>query len=262
MEVTGYELSRNWFDWAFENSEKISPAHAALYFYIIEHCNRLGWKDNFGLPTTMAMEAVGIRSYNTYIKVLNELIGWGFITMVQKSKNQYTANIVALSKFNKAPNKAFDKAIIKQTSKQLRSTDCIDKPVNNETNKPLNKVKPSASYEKKEVDLFYKACIPIWFKHRQGWRLTTKDGKGLKMLIEEISSRQKEIGEIPNPQNTAALLDLILSSLEGDFYKTASPHVLYGQFNTIYQKLKNKRNGTANHTHNTRAEEYANSPFR
>lgn len=129
--MNGYELSRIWFDWCFVNPDKISPNHSALYFFCIEHCNRLGWKDKFGLPTTMAMEAIGIKSYNTYKKTLTELVDFGFIKMVQLSKNQYSANIVALSNFNKAVDKALDKALIKHSTKQVKSTrqsnDSIDK---------------------------------------------------------------------------------------------------------------------------------------
>lgn len=131
--MNGYELSRNWFDWCFENPEKISPNHSALYFFCIEHCNRLGWKEKFGLPTTMAKEAIGIRSYNTYIKTLNELVEFGFIKMIEKSKNQFSSNIIALSNFDKAVNKALDKALIKHKTKQRESIDSIDKQ---ETTKP------------------------------------------------------------------------------------------------------------------------------
>ena len=56
--MNGYELSRSWFDFCFENPEKISPNHTALYFFCIEHCNRLGWKNKFGLPMEMAKEAL------------------------------------------------------------------------------------------------------------------------------------------------------------------------------------------------------------
>ena len=42
--LSGYELSRDWFDWCFEHSDEIRPTHTALYFFAIEHCNRLGWK--------------------------------------------------------------------------------------------------------------------------------------------------------------------------------------------------------------------------
>lgn len=130
--MNSYELSRKWFDWTFENPERINPNHTALYFFIIEHCNRLGWKEKFGLPTTMAKEAIGIRSYNTYINTLNDLVEFGFIKLIEKSKNQYSSNIVALSNFDKAPDKALDKALIKHTTKQRESNSSINKQ---ETNK-------------------------------------------------------------------------------------------------------------------------------
>jgi len=120
--MNSYELSRNFFDWSFENPHKVTPNHIALYFFCIEHCNRLGWKQNFGLPTTMAKEAIGIRSYNTYIKTLNDLVDFGFIIMIEKSKNQYSSNIIAISNFNKAHDKALDKAMIKHMIKQDEST--------------------------------------------------------------------------------------------------------------------------------------------
>ncbi len=122
MALKGYELSRNWFDFCFENPEKIKPNHTALYFFMIEHCNRLGWKEKFGLPTTMSMEAIGIKSYNTYINTFNELAEFGVIKIIEKSKNQYSANIIALSNFNKAPNKALDKALIKHGTKHCSIT--------------------------------------------------------------------------------------------------------------------------------------------
>jgi hypothetical protein len=125
--MNSYDLSRKWFDWSFENPERINPNHTALYFFIIEHCNRLGWKEKFGLPTTMAKEAIGIRSYNTYINTLNDLVEFGFVKLIEKSKNQYSSNIVALSNFNKAPDKALDKAMIKHGTKQHKSTDSINK---------------------------------------------------------------------------------------------------------------------------------------
>lgn len=141
--MSGYDLSRKWFDWCFENPERISPNHTALYFFIIEHCNRLGWKAKFGLPTTMVKEAIGIRSYNTYINTLNDLVDFGFVVMIEKSKNQYSSNIVALSNFDKAHDKALDKALIKHTTKQVESTgesiDSINKQetINKEQVHPL-----------------------------------------------------------------------------------------------------------------------------
>ena len=90
-----------------------------MYFFCIEHCNRLGWKEKFGLPTSMAMEAIGIKSYNTYKKTLDEIVSFGFIQMIETSKNQYSSNIIALSKKAKAFDKALDKALIKHTTKHM-----------------------------------------------------------------------------------------------------------------------------------------------
>lgn len=138
-----YSLSRNFWDWSFENPELIKPNHSALYFFAIDQCNRLGWKKKFGLPSLNAMEAIGIRSHNTYIKTLNDLVEFGFITMIEKSRNQYSANIIALSKFDKAPDKALDRALIKHASKQIQSThqsiDSIDIPIYKSTNIQINK---------------------------------------------------------------------------------------------------------------------------
>lgn len=140
LPMNGYELSRIWFDWCFENPEKISPNHSALYFFAIEHCNRLGWREKFGFPTEMAKDAIGIKSYKTYINTLNDLVEFGFIKMIERSKNQYSANIIGLVNFDKALTNALDKAITKHVSKQDQSTcesiSTINKPL---TNKQLNK---------------------------------------------------------------------------------------------------------------------------
>ncbi|PKA83591.1 hypothetical protein ATE92_1748 [Ulvibacter sp. MAR_2010_11] len=136
--MNGYELSRSWFDFCFENPEKIKPNHTAVFFFAVELSNRLGWKKKFGFPSAMVMEAAGIKSYNTYIRTLNEIVEWGFVRMIERSKNQYSANIIALSKNDKGSDKALDKAIITHEAKQDESNDSIDKQITN-NNKPKTK---------------------------------------------------------------------------------------------------------------------------
>ena len=125
--MNGYELSRAWFDFCFENPELIKPNHTALYFFAIEHCNRLGWKEKFGFPSQMAMETLGIKNWRTYSKCLNELVEFGFIKMIETSKNQYSSNIIAIVKTTKATTKALDKALQKHDTKQGQSIDSIVK---------------------------------------------------------------------------------------------------------------------------------------
>lgn len=138
--MSSYELSRIWFDWCFENPEKISPNHTAMYFFIIEHCNRLGWKEKFGLPMEMTKDAIGIKNYRTFSNTLNDLIDWGFIKLIQKSKNQYSSNIIAIAKNTKANTKALDKAMQKHSQKQVHDIVCIDKPNNLITIEHINNI--------------------------------------------------------------------------------------------------------------------------
>lgn len=141
--MNSYELSRKWFDWCFENPEKINPTHTAIYMFAIEHCNRLGWKDKFGFPSQMTMDALGIKKHSTYIKYFNELVEMGFFKLVQKSKNQYSANIISLKSAIPKNGKALDKAFVKHVAKQSESIGqsirSIDKQLNNITIKQINK---------------------------------------------------------------------------------------------------------------------------
>ena len=154
--MNGYEFSRAWFDFSFDHPNKVKPVHTAIYFFAIERCNRMGWKERFAFPTDLAMEASGIRNYKTYIRALEDLVDWNFIQWIQKSRNQYTANVIALVKSTKAPPKAkpeaLDKALSGHYTKQVQSIASIDKqlnhkPINHET---LNK-KPFLKIDKAEI---------------------------------------------------------------------------------------------------------------
>ncbi len=144
--MNSFDLSRSWFNFSFENPEKIKPIHSSIFFFAIEHCNRLGNKEKFGFPSQMTMDAIGVKKYQTYGKALSDLEEWGFITFIERSKNQYSANIISINAPTKngiARGKALDKATIKHGAKQGHSTgqgkDSIDKPLNQETIKPLFK---------------------------------------------------------------------------------------------------------------------------
>jgi hypothetical protein len=199
--MDSFTLSRNWFNYSFENPEKIKPNHTALYFFIIEHCNRLGGKEKFGLPTTMAKEAIGIKSYNTYISTLNDLVDWGFIKMIEKSKNQYSSNIVAISNFNKALNKALDKALIKHSTKHMikqdestvQSIDSIDKQRNKETKKQfiiptIEEIKTYCIERKNNVD------ANRWFDFysSKGWMIGKNKMSDWKAAIRTWETNKKD----------------------------------------------------------------------
>ena len=117
--MNGYNLLRDWYNYKFSHPSKVKAIHSDMYCYLIDLWNRLGQKDEFGLPTQVTMEALGIGSYNTYKKTFEDLIEFGFVKLIADSKNQHQSRIVALSKNDKAsdeaPDKALDKAHIKAT---------------------------------------------------------------------------------------------------------------------------------------------------
>ncbi len=154
--MNAYNFSRWFWDYAFDNPTKIKPTHVAIYFFAVEHCNRLGWKKYFGLPTSMVLDAIGVRSYSVYKKAFDELIEYGFFEIIEYSKNQYSSNVIALKENDKANDKAngkangkanskaLDKALLKHKAKHLqstdKSTDSIDKQgtiKTTKTNTPL-----------------------------------------------------------------------------------------------------------------------------
>lgn len=146
--MTGYELSRNWFDWAFENPDLNTPTHTALYMWFIEKWNRCGQKDKISITTSESMEVLAISSRNTFGKVFKDLCEWGFINVITDSKNQYSCKVITLAqkmcKQDESIDKALDKALIQQGSKQSESidasTDTINKQVNKEIKKQRNDV--------------------------------------------------------------------------------------------------------------------------
>jgi hypothetical protein len=187
--MNSYELSRNWFDWCFDNPEKISPNHSAMYFFIIEHCNRLGWKEKFGLPMEMTKDAIGIKNYRTFSNTFNDLVEWGFINVIQKSKNQYSSNIIAIVKNAKADTKAnakaLDKAIQKQSQKQVHGIVGIDKPNNLITIEPNNNISKEILYTENNI-----------FSFEKFWKLYAKSSDKQKCLNKFQKLTDKELEKI------------------------------------------------------------------
>lgn len=95
---SGYNYSRVWFDFALYNPGTVTGNHTALYLWLVELNNRLKWLDSFGLTYREGMDGMSCKSRTTYNKCFKNLIEWGFIKIVKKSRNQYEANIIAISK--------------------------------------------------------------------------------------------------------------------------------------------------------------------
>ena len=230
---TLYELTRNFWDFCFENPDLVKPNEIALYFFILEHNNRLGWKIKFGLPTSMAMEATSIKSYNTYKASRERLVKWGFIIMVQESKNQYSSCIIAVSKIDKANNKALDKALTKHSIKHsikhsestvqstIQITDSIDKQYNNITSKQEREESPPQIQRRFLLEI---EEVEEYLLSEIEWK-TTRIATPLNLNIEKVDFLIKEFSE----------------TLKGRGEEQKTPADAKSHF---YNWIKNKPNGT------------------
>ena len=127
-DLNGYTLTRNWYNFKFENIGKVRHIHSDLYFYIVDTWNRLGQKERIGLPSKYSMDALGIGNHRTYKKALDDLVDWGFVEMVSIAKNQYASCVIALCKSEEATATALDKAHVKASDEATAETTAyIDK---------------------------------------------------------------------------------------------------------------------------------------
>ena len=226
-----FKLYRDFWNFCFENPEKIKPNDIAIFSFAIEHCNRLGWKKKFGFPTSMVMEATGIKSYSVYKKHLDNLASCGLISIIEYSKNQYSSNIIALEENykanDKADNKALDKAFIKHSTKQSESTiqstvqstvqsnDSIDIQVYNDTNLQYNKDTPSAfSFYHELLKLgCEKQLVSDWLAVRKKKKLTNTE-TALKGFLKQVDKSGYSLNEI-----LVKCIEKSWGGFEADWYK-------------------------------------------
>jgi hypothetical protein len=131
--MNGYELSRVWFAYTYNHPDKFSPIDTALYFWIIEVFNRARWSEKIYLPSGQAMQHIGCKSYKAYVNSFNKLEAEGFIKVVERSKNQYTANIIALVSNAKALTEASTKATTEASTEAPTNASTVYKNIEHTT---------------------------------------------------------------------------------------------------------------------------------
>ena len=252
-----YQLSRNFWDFAFENTGRIKPVHIAIYFFAVEHCNRLGWKKKFGLPTAMVLDAINVKSYSVYKKAFDDLVDMNFIEVVEYSKNQYSSNIIALKENNKANNKALDKALIKHASKQCESTlqstdqstcestDSIDKQITN--NKLTINKEPVM-----ETDFLIPNMCQAWYKKFPHYSKSKDDDFPAMLKILQFMASQSGQANISDPtvkETILKKLDQVAEEvLKDQFWINKSLNSIANNIQEFYNKIKNPQTNGKEHT--------------
>jgi hypothetical protein len=165
----------------------------------------LGWKEKFGLPSQMVMEAIGVKNWRTYSAGLNELIEFGFIKMIQISTNQYSSNIIAIVNFTKADTKALDKALQKHGTKQSQSTVSINKQLNNEllTNNNLDFVSND-----------FKEIFELWLQYKKEKKETYVSEKSLQGCYNKLLKTSDN-----NPLKAKEIIESSIANNYSGFFK-------------------------------------------
>lgn len=114
--MNGYNLTHRFFDWAFSHREDFKPTVSALYFYLIEICNKLGWKQEFSISSKECMEGMGVSGYNTYKQAFDILCEHGFIKVLKKSCNSYQANIITILNFDRVTDEVTNRVTDRVTN--------------------------------------------------------------------------------------------------------------------------------------------------
>ena len=96
-EMTGYGLQKQFYEWLAETDEPVTSAHIALYHYIIQLCNRLGWKNPMDIDTPTGMLCSKIGTGRTYKATLIDLHLWGLVEILYWTKNQHRAHRIRLN---------------------------------------------------------------------------------------------------------------------------------------------------------------------
>lgn len=133
--MNGYNLTHRFFDWAFSHREDFKPTVSALYFYLIEICNKLGWKQEFSISSKECMEGMGVSGYNTYKQAFDTLCKHGFIKVIKKGCNSYQANIITLLNFDRVTDEVTNKATTEYERSNEQSNGDIHKTY--KTNKTI-----------------------------------------------------------------------------------------------------------------------------
>ena len=175
--MNGYQLTRRWFDFAYDN-HGVKSQHTALYCWCVELNNRLQWKESFGLPTDEAREYTGIGNRNTFYAALEDLKKWGFIKEIQTSINQSQSRIISLrlSKNVQADILAEDN----QSSSTDTSTDTIVKQSNNETIKQKKQGLDFLKYEE------LSKLVEKWIGYRKSIKKPFKSQDSLDAFVKHL----------------------------------------------------------------------------
>ncbi len=93
--IDGFRQIEAFYEWVFNNPDKIRPTHVSLYLFLWNQANRSKWVEWFKCPYDLAMQGACIGNNGTYYRCLDELKKWGLIDY-KKGINNFKAPLINL----------------------------------------------------------------------------------------------------------------------------------------------------------------------
>ena len=263
--INGYNLSRKWFEFIAPRKD-VKVYHTALYFYIVDLNNFLKWKKEFGLPTVDTMEMLNIGNKKTYLSVLRDIETWGFITIIQESKNQYQSCIISICHDEKAtaPTPAKPRHQPQQSSSTVPDTTQSSDPIDKQE-KQVKKIKTVKKSKNDSFPLFVTtgAETHVFTECKEKFKATylEKCGTGeyhfnavdanklksiLKKIIFKMKEKKPEASQFENAELINAAAWYFINAFDfGDDWIRSNFNLtnLDSKFNNIYSAISNGKKG-------------------
>lgn len=243
MELNGYNLTKNFFDFKFNNPNTLKPSHTEVYFFIVDLWNRLGKVDQMGLPTFHVIEQLSINR-KTFRKCLADLEYHGFIQTIHAPKNQETARVISLTAHPKI-GQAYGQALGQATG---QPTGHLIKQGNEEMNGGAKKSASGGKGKNKQTEPHHNKLKSLFldkYKSLKGepyyWQ--AKDAKNLNQLANKIRFKIEAKGNEVTEDNLIKGLDQFLTRAhEGDQWvaDNFSIPTLNSKFNELFERLIHK----------------------
>ena len=140
--MNGYSAANAWAKFVRANGRKVKSVHVALMSACFQIANEEKWVSEFPLPTKDAMELSCIRDKETFYKTLKDIVSFGAITILEESRNIYTARWVT---FENLP--FYLSEIPTATPTAIPTTTPSGKPTTNRPNNKDNKIDKQLNFK-------------------------------------------------------------------------------------------------------------------
>lgn len=195
--INGYSLSNEWFEFVLDNPDKVTGNHTALYMWLVQINNRVKWRTKFQVTTRENMDGMACKSRTTYHKCFDNLVEWGFITVVQKSSNQYQCNVISLYKKCTTTSTSTDTTIDTTTSTITGTIHKLIKLINLENIDSINDIENFNTKHFKSILIHLggnESHVEDWMKVRKD-KKASNTKTSLKQFLNECKKHNYPVSD-------------------------------------------------------------------